>query len=81
MGIFTKTRNKMAFGTPLYCPHPHPKDHNRKCGAQRWKADKHRSTPLRIRYVCRQCGKGVIYDISQHNPELSRAFKQPLKVA
>jgi hypothetical protein len=75
MGIFTPGINKMAYGTPLFCPHPHPKDHNRKCNSQRWKEDKQRSNPFRIRYICKDCGKGVIYEISQYNPKLTKAFK------
>ena len=75
MGIFTKGINPGAFGTPLVCPHPNKHDHNLKCNAQRWKQDRQRSTPFYIRYVCKECGKGVMYDISQYNPQLTRASK------
>jgi len=75
MSIFQKGINPRAFGTPLVCPHPHPKNHMAKCNAQRWKQDHQRSTSTRIRYVCKQCGKGLIYDISNINPELMRVGK------
>jgi len=71
MGIFQKGINPRAFGTPLVCPHPNRKYPTEKCGAQRWKQDVQRSTSTRIRYVCKECGKGLIYDISNINPELS----------
>ena len=72
MGIFQKGINPRAFSGPLYCPHPHPKHPTEKCNAQRWKQDHERSTSTRLRYICKQCGKGLIYDISNINPELSR---------
>lgn len=75
MGIFTKDINPRAFGTPLVCPHPKKDNWNEKCGAQRWKQDHQRSTSTRIRYTCKECGKGLIYDISNINPELMRAHK------
>jgi hypothetical protein len=75
MGIFTKNTNPRAFARPLTCPHPHPKYPNEKCGAQKWKQDHQRSTPFRIRYICKQCGKGLIYDISNINPEQIRVVK------
>ena len=75
MGIFTKNINPMAYQAPLRCPHPHPKDYNHKCGnTKKWKLDRQRSSPFRQRYICGQCGKGVVYEISQYNPKLTKAF-------
>jgi hypothetical protein len=67
MGIFSKGRNKMAFSGTLICPHPHPKNYSERCGSTKFRKDEAGSTPLMIRYVCRQCGKGVRYDISNNN--------------
>jgi len=75
MGIFTKGINPRAYANTLHCPHPHPKDWNRKCGANKWKIDEARSNPMRKRYICGQCGKAVLYDISNINPELLRVRK------
>jgi hypothetical protein len=66
MGIFTPGRNKMAFSGTFECPHPHPKDGRHKCGSTRFKKDEVNSTPLMLRYICKQCGKGTRYDISNN---------------
>ncbi len=76
MGIFTKDINPMAYGTPLYCPHPNKNNWHEKCNSQRWKQDHQGSTPFRIRYICKECKKVVIYDVSNNiNPELLRVRK------
>ena len=75
MGIFTKEINPRAFAKPLTCPHPSKDNYNERCNAQRWKKDEQRSTPFRIRYICKECGKGLIYDISNINPELLRVHR------
>jgi hypothetical protein len=67
MGIFTPNRNKMAFSGTLECPHPHPKNYSEKCGSTKFKKDEVNSTPLMIRYICKQCGKGTRYDISNNS--------------
>ncbi len=64
MHILTSSKkNKMAFSGNLYCPHPKKGNWSEKCNAQKWKFDRY-ITPLRIRYICKECGKGVQYDIS-----------------
>ncbi len=76
MGIFTKNINPMAYGTRLVCPHPKKDNWNEKCNSERWKKDEQGSTPFRIRYICKECGKPVLYDISNNiNPELLRVRK------
>jgi len=80
MGIFTKDINPRAFARPLTCPHPNKDNHNEKCGAQRWKQNHQRSTPTRIAYNCKECGKGLIYDISNINPEQVSVRRKPLRV-
>jgi hypothetical protein len=67
MGIFTPNRNKMAFSGKLLCPHPHPKNYYERCNSTSFKKDEVNSNPLMIRYVCKKCGKGVRYDISNNN--------------
>lgn len=57
--------NKMAFSGPLSCPHcvsRYGSDYDVK--KQKWHLDKY-LTPTRIRYVCKHCKGGVIYDISK----------------
>jgi hypothetical protein len=65
MSIFTLGKNKMAFSGQLQCPHPDKHNPGQRCGGTKWIKPQW-INPLMVRYVCKKCGRGVRYDISNN---------------